>query len=55
MFKMADLLRAMMVKNASDLFITANATPSFKVDGRFIPLLVIRLQAVSRKSFVTRS
>jgi twitching motility protein PilU len=35
---MADLLRAMMVKNASDLFITANATPSFKVDGRIYPV-----------------
>lgn len=38
MYKMADLLRAMMVKNASDLFITANATPSFKVDGRIFPI-----------------
>ncbi len=38
MYKMADLLRAMMVKNASDLFITANATPSFKVDGRIYPV-----------------
>jgi len=35
---MADLLRAMMVKNASDLFITANATPSFKVDGKIFPI-----------------
>lgn len=38
MFKMADLLRAMMVKNSSDLFITANATPSFKVDGKIYPI-----------------
>jgi len=38
MYKMADLLRAMMVKNASDMFITANATPSFKVDGRIFPI-----------------
>jgi twitching motility protein PilU len=38
MYKMADLLRAMMVKNASDLFITSNATPSFKVDGRIFPI-----------------
>ncbi len=38
MYKMADLLRAMMVKNASDLFITANATPSFKVDGKIYPI-----------------
>jgi twitching motility protein PilU len=38
MYKMADLLRAMMVKNASDLFITTNATPSFKVDGRIFPI-----------------
>ena len=38
MYKMADLLRGMMVKNASDLFITANATPSFKVDGRIFPI-----------------
>ncbi len=34
MYKMPDLLRAMMVKNASDLFITANTTPCFKVDGK---------------------
>lgn len=38
MYKMADLLRAMRVKNASDLFITANATPSFKVDGKIFPI-----------------
>lgn len=38
MYKMADLLRAMMVKNASDLFVTANATPSFKVDGKIFPI-----------------
>ncbi len=38
MYKMADLLRAMMVKNASDMFITANATPSFKVDGKIFPI-----------------
>jgi len=38
MFRMADLLRTMMVKNASDLFITANTTPSFKVDGRILPI-----------------
>ena len=38
MYKMADLLRAMMVKNSSDLFITANATPSFKVDGKIFPI-----------------
>lgn len=35
---MADLLRAMMVKNASDMFVTANATPSFKVDGKIFPI-----------------
>jgi twitching motility protein PilU len=38
MYKMADLLRAMTVKNASDLFVTANATPSFKVDGKIFPI-----------------
>lgn len=38
MYKMADLLRAMIVKNASDLFITSNAAPSFKVDGRIFPI-----------------
>ena len=38
MYKMADLLRAMMVKNASDLFITANTTPCFKVDGKIYPI-----------------
>ncbi|MCL4136336.1 UNVERIFIED_CONTAM: hypothetical protein GTU68_053372 [Idotea baltica] len=35
---MADLLRAMMVKNASDMFITANTTPCFKVDGKIYPI-----------------
>ncbi|MEO0367926.1 MAG: PilT/PilU family type 4a pilus ATPase [Pseudomonadota bacterium] len=38
MYKMADLLRTMMVKNASDLFITTNATPCFKVDGAIYPI-----------------
>ncbi|MDB4511923.1 PilT/PilU family type 4a pilus ATPase [Arenicella sp.] len=38
MYKMADLLRAMMVKNASDMFITANTTPCFKVDGKIYPI-----------------
>ncbi|NND82036.1 MAG: PilT/PilU family type 4a pilus ATPase [Gammaproteobacteria bacterium] len=38
MYKMADLLRAMMIKNASDMFITANATPCFKVDGKIFPI-----------------
>jgi twitching motility protein PilU len=37
MYKMADLMRAMVVKNASDLFITADATPSFKIDGKILP------------------
>lgn len=38
MYKMADLLRAMMIKNSSDMFITANATPCFKVDGKIFPI-----------------
>ena len=38
LYKMADLLRTVMVKNASDLFITANATPCFKVDGKIFPI-----------------
>lgn len=38
MFKMPDLLRAMMVKNASDMFITAHTTPCFKVDGKIFPI-----------------
>jgi len=38
MYKMADLLRTMRVKNSSDLFITAHATPSFKVDGKIFPI-----------------
>ena len=38
MYQMADLLRAMMVKNASDMFITANTTPCFKVDGKIYPI-----------------
>ena len=38
MYKMADLLRAMVVKNASDLFITVDTTPCFKVDGKIFPI-----------------
>ena len=35
---MQDLLRAMVSKNASDLFITANFPPAIKVDGRVTPV-----------------
>ena len=35
---MADLLRAMVVKEASDLFITAGTTPCFKIDGKIFPI-----------------
>src|SRR5688572_1169748 len=35
---MHDLLRMMKVKNASDLYITAGAPPSMKIDGRMTPV-----------------
>lgn len=35
---MHDLLRTMLQKNGSDLFITAGAVPSMKVDGSMVPL-----------------
>jgi len=35
---MHDLLRMMVQKNGSDLFITAGAVPSMKVDGEMAPL-----------------
>jgi len=35
---MHDLLRMMMQKDGSDLFITAGAVPSMKVDGEMVPL-----------------
>jgi len=35
---MHDLLRMMVQKNGSDLFITAGAVPSMKVDGEMVPL-----------------
>ena len=34
MATMPELLRAMVVKDSSDMFITANATPAMKVDGK---------------------
>ena len=33
-----DLLRAMIAKNASDLFITAGFPPAFKLDGKMTPV-----------------
>lgn len=35
---MTDLLNLMLEQNASDLFITAGAPPSLKIDGRVIPI-----------------
>lgn len=35
---MTDLLHLMLKQNASDLFITAGAPPSLKIDGRIIPV-----------------
>ena len=35
---MHDLLRMMVQKDGSDLFITAGAVPSMKVDGKMSPL-----------------
>jgi len=34
---MHDLLRLMLQKNGSDLFITAGFPPAIKVDGRIVP------------------
>ena len=34
---MYDLLRALVAKKGSDLFITANFPPAMKVDGRMTP------------------
>ena len=36
---MHNLLRAMLSKKASDLFITAGCPPAFKVDGKMTELL----------------
>lgn len=36
--KALDLLRLMVKKGASDLFLTANAPPSLKVDGQVLPV-----------------
>ena len=38
MYKMAELLKLMHKRNASDLFVTAGTTPSLKVDGKIIPI-----------------
>ncbi len=38
MYEMAELLQLMHTRNASDLFVTAGATPSLKVDGKIIPI-----------------
>jgi twitching motility protein PilU len=38
MYEMAELLQLMHTRSASDLFITAGATPSLKVDGKIIPI-----------------
>ena len=34
---MNDLLRALLAKNGSDLFLSATYPPAFKVDGRMTP------------------
>jgi len=35
---MNDLLRALLAKNGSDLFLSATYPPAFKVDGRMTPV-----------------
>ncbi len=35
---MHDLLRLMLTKNGSDLFITADFPPAFKIDGKVTPV-----------------
>jgi twitching motility protein PilU len=35
---MHDLLRLMLSKNGSDLFITADFPPAFKIDGKMTPV-----------------
>ena len=41
---MHELLRLMMQKNGSDLFITANFPPAIKIDGIVVPVSILLLQ-----------
>ena len=43
---MNDLLRLMLTKNGSDLFITADFPPAFKIDGKVTPVSNQPLTAV---------
>lgn len=47
-----DLLRLMVKQNASDLFITADAPPSLKVDGRIMPVKAPQLDAVEARDLI---
>jgi len=44
-----DLLRLMVSKNASDLFVTANAPPSLKIDGQVLPVKTTSLTGIDTK------
>ncbi len=49
---MHDLLRLMLSKNGSDLFITADFPPAFKVDGRMTPVSNQPLSAAQTQALV---
>jgi twitching motility protein PilU len=49
---MNELLRLMVAKRGSDLFITADYPPAFKIDGRLTPLSAQKLTAVHTSSLV---
>ena len=44
-----DLLRLMTSKKASDLFVTANAPPSLKIDGQLLPIKTASLTGIDTK------
>ena len=46
---MTDLLTLMQRQNASDLFVTAGAPPSLKIDGRIVPVKTSELTAESSR------
>ncbi|HET9122702.1 MAG TPA: PilT/PilU family type 4a pilus ATPase [Acidiferrobacteraceae bacterium] len=48
----ADLLRLMVHKNASDLYITSGAAPSMKVDGKLLPVTKQPLTSDQARQFV---
>ena len=49
---MNELLRLMVIKKGSDLFITADFPPAFKIDGRLTPLSAQKLTSIHTASLV---